>query len=289
MINAQIVPATAEHIAEIIPACAGRHRRVCRHEWLECCPCSGVRPSHINLLLCRLDKRPRCHRLWRGARFNDWRQRDPGLSARMIWSAISAHFCAAAGRWLLQCCPSIRISKIMSMPVTTSQKRGCTGSVLPGRPGAVWRARTAVPPLLHGEKLMCEPATIAAGATLVIGAMSAYSQHQQGKYARAVANQNADIAETQAQDAVNRGNIQAEEVRRRSRQAAGTQAATMGATGADLSSGTSLDIFGDTAQFGTLDALTTVNNAQREAYGYRVQGMNAIAEGNAAKVSPTLL
>lgn len=131
MINAQIVPATAEHIAEIIPRVRGRHRRVCRHEWLECCPCSGMWPSHINLLLCRLDKRPRCHCLWRGARFNDWRQRDPGLSARMIWSAISEHFCAAAGRWLLQCCPSIRISKIMSMPVTTSQKRGCTGSVLP--------------------------------------------------------------------------------------------------------------------------------------------------------------
>ncbi|WP_130997547.1 virion core protein, T7 gp14 family [Klebsiella variicola] len=130
---------------------------------------------------------------------------------------------------------------------------------------------------------MCEPATIAAGATLVIGAMSAYNQHQQGKYAQSVANQNADIAETQAQDAVNRGNIQAEEVRRRNRQAAGTQAATMGATGADLSSGNALDIFGDTAQFGTLDALTTVNNAQREAYGYQVQGMNAIAEGNAAK------
>lgn len=36
-------------------------------------------PSHINLLLCRLDKRPRCHCLWRGARFNDWRQRDPRL------------------------------------------------------------------------------------------------------------------------------------------------------------------------------------------------------------------
>ncbi len=33
----------------------------------------------INLLLCRLDKRPRCHRIWRGARFNDWRQRDPWL------------------------------------------------------------------------------------------------------------------------------------------------------------------------------------------------------------------
>lgn len=130
---------------------------------------------------------------------------------------------------------------------------------------------------------MCEPATIAAGATLVIGAMSAYNQNQQSKYQSAVASQNADIAEAQAQDAVNRGNIQAAEVQRRNRQAAGTQAATMGATGADFSTGTSLDIFGDTAQFGTLDALTTVNNAQREAYGYQVQSVNYDAEAKGVR------
>ncbi|HDO7157150.1 MULTISPECIES: virion core protein, T7 gp14 family [Klebsiella/Raoultella group] len=130
---------------------------------------------------------------------------------------------------------------------------------------------------------MCEPATIAAGATLVIGAMSAYSQNQQSKYQSAVASQNADIAEAQAQDAVNRGNIQAAEVQRRNRQAAGTQAAIMGATGADLSTGTSLDIFGDTAQFGTLDALTTVNNAQREAYGYQIQSVNYDAQAKGVR------
>ncbi|MEO3287048.1 hypothetical protein ABHD38_24140 [Enterobacter cloacae] len=132
---------------------------------------------------------------------------------------------------------------------------------------------------------MCEPATIAAGATLVIGAMSAYNQNQQSKYQSAVASQNADIAQQQAQDSINRGNAQADEVRRRNRQAAGTQAATMGATGAELSSGGALDIFGDTAQFGELDALTTINNAQREAYGFQVQGMNAQSESRSARAN----
>ncbi|ECC3314452.1 hypothetical protein XV43_001602 [Salmonella enterica subsp. enterica] len=132
---------------------------------------------------------------------------------------------------------------------------------------------------------MCEPATIAAGATLVIGAMSAYNQNQQSKYQSAVASQNADIAEAQAQDSINRGNAQADEVRRRNRQAAGTQTATMGAMGTDLSTGVSLDILGDTAQFGALDALTTINNAQREAYGFQVQGMNAQAESRAARAN----
>ncbi|EFD5358735.1 MULTISPECIES: hypothetical protein [Atlantibacter] len=129
---------------------------------------------------------------------------------------------------------------------------------------------------------MCGPVAFVA-ASIAISAMQAYNQHQQGKYAKAVANQNADIAEAQAEDAVNRGNIAADQRRREMRQRQGTQAATMGATGADLGSGNALDIFADTAQFGTLDALTTVNNAQREAYGYQVQGMNATAQGNAAQ------
>ncbi|MCM7067935.1 hypothetical protein M8O16_09495 [Enterobacter hormaechei] len=130
---------------------------------------------------------------------------------------------------------------------------------------------------------MCEPTTILAGATLAAGALSAYNQYETGKYSAAVAEQNADVAEAQAQDSINRGNAQAEEVRRRNRQAAGTQAATMGATGADLSTGNALDIFGDTAQFGTLDALTTVNNAQREAYGYQVQSANYDAQAVSAR------
>ncbi len=129
---------------------------------------------------------------------------------------------------------------------------------------------------------MCGPVAFVA-ASIAISAMQAYNQHQQGKYAKAVANQNADIAEAQAEDAVNRGNIAADQRRREMRQRQGTQAATMGATGADLSTGGALDIFGDTAQFGALDALTTVNNAQREAYGYEVQAANYKAQASASR------
>ncbi|AYC20062.1 hypothetical protein DZA65_03187 [Dickeya dianthicola] len=129
---------------------------------------------------------------------------------------------------------------------------------------------------------MCGPVAVGV-AMLAASAMQAYSQRQQGKYASAVAEQNADIAEGQAQDAINRGNIAADQRRREMRQRAGTASATMGATGADLSTGSALDVFGDNAQFGELDALTTVNNAQREAYGYQVQAMNATAQGNAAR------
>lgn len=130
---------------------------------------------------------------------------------------------------------------------------------------------------------MCNPAIALVAVTVASAAMQAQSQRQQAKYQSAVADQNADIAEAQAQDAVNRGNIAADQHRRDMRQRQGTQAATMGATGAELSSGNALDIFADTAQFGTLDALTTVNNAQREAYGYQVQGANSQAQGALAR------
>ncbi|HAO1322248.1 TPA: hypothetical protein IHD35_000567 [Escherichia coli] len=142
---------------------------------------------------------------------------------------------------------------------------------------------------------MCSPAIALVAVTVASAAASAYSQNQQAKYTSAVAEQNADVAEAQSQDAINRGNAESEQRRREMRLRQGTQNANMGATGAELGSGSSLDIFGDTAQFGTLDALTTVNNAQREAYGYQTQGINAVASGNAAnqqarsQMSQTLL
>ena len=130
---------------------------------------------------------------------------------------------------------------------------------------------------------MCSPAIALVAVTVASTAASVYSQQQSAKYQSAVADQNADIAENQAQDAINRGNAEADQRRREMRQRSGTAAATMGATGAELSSGSALDLFADNTQFGTLDALTTVNNAQREAYGYQVQGMNAQAQGQAAR------
>lgn len=129
---------------------------------------------------------------------------------------------------------------------------------------------------------MCSPAIALVAVTVASTAASMYSQNQQAKYTSAVAEQNADVAEAQAQDSINRGNAEAEQRRREMRQRQGTQAANMAATGAELGSGSSLDIFGDTAQFGTLDALTTVNNAQREAYGLQVQGGNYQSQANSA-------
>lgn len=128
---------------------------------------------------------------------------------------------------------------------------------------------------------MCSPAILATGILASAG-MQAYSQYQSGKFNADVANQNARQNEQAANDAINRGNAEAEKQRSRARQLAGSQAATMSASGLDLSS-SALDMFGDTAAMGELDALTLVNNASREAYGLRMQAANDRLQGKMAR------
>lgn len=144
---------------------------------------------------------------------------------------------------------------------------------------------------------MCEIATIA-GATItvmdVVGVagtlMGAAGAIQSGNAAKAAGDYNAQVAENnkivaerQAADALARGQIAEDEQRRKTMAIKGAQRAALGASGVALDSGSPLDILGDTAAFGELDALTIRSNAEREAYGYRVQGMNFEAEAGLAR------
>ncbi|MDW5511744.1 hypothetical protein [Serratia proteamaculans] len=126
---------------------------------------------------------------------------------------------------------------------------------------------------------MCEPTTIVAVGALVVGAISAYGQQQQGKNAKKVANANADAQEIAAKDAINTGNAQADQQRQQTRQLQGQQAAAFGAAGTDMTSGSALDIFGNTAQGGQLDSLTTINNAERQGAGLNFQAGVSRAQG----------
>ncbi|EJL90273.1 hypothetical protein [Pantoea sp. GM01] len=126
---------------------------------------------------------------------------------------------------------------------------------------------------------MCGPVAVGV-AMLAAAAASAYSQRQNSKYQSRLAEYNADVQEKSADAAVNAGNEQAAQARARARQLQGTQAATLATNGIDLGGGTAVDIFADTAQQGELDALTNVNNAQRQAYGLQAQ-----AAGNRSQAS----
>ena len=129
---------------------------------------------------------------------------------------------------------------------------------------------------------MCGPAA-AVGIMAASSLMQGYAQYQQARYASKVASQNAAIADRLAVDAEKRGVAREEAYRRNLAATQGQQRAALAASGADLSSGSALDLQGDIAQFGELDALSVRANAEREAYGFRTQGMNFRAESEARK------
>lgn len=114
----------------------------------------------------------------------------------------------------------------------------------------------------------------------VLGAVSSY---EQGKYLNKVAKVNAGISERAGRDAVKRGNIDADEQRQQTGQVLGAQRTAFAANGVDVNSGSAGQVQNDTAALGELDALTLVNNAAREAYGYQVQAMDQRQQGKLAK------
>jgi hypothetical protein len=120
--------------------------------------------------------------------------------------------------------------------------------------------------------------------SLIGAGISARGQQQAGKYANAVAQQNARFADQAASDAIRRGREEAAIHRSRVRQVIGSQKAGFAAAGVETESGSALDVLSDTALLGELDALTIENNAAREAWGLRTQGFNYLAQGRLARL-----
>lgn len=151
-------------------------------------------------------------------------------------------------------------------------------------------------------------ASTAAGislATTAIGfGLQMYGQNQAAKaqagqynYQAAVDRNNKIIADRQAEDAIKRGEQDEEEHRRKVASIKSDQRVGFASRGVDLGSDVVIDTLSDTAMLGELDALTIRSNAAREAYGYRVQGMNyeasagnnALAAKNAKSAGKTAM
>jgi hypothetical protein len=86
---------------------------------------------------------------------------------------------------------------------------------------------------------------------------------------------NAQVSERQATDAIARGAEAKARLRGDLRRQAGSTRAALAASGVDLDAGSALDVQADSEAAGALDLLTVEMNARREAYGYRVQAMDA--------------
>ena len=136
---------------------------------------------------------------------------------------------------------------------------------------------------------------VAALATTLVGTgVSAYGQYQaataankQADYQAKVASNNAATAEMEAKFAEQQGERNAEAQRRKTAVMIGSQRARMGASGAQVDSGSFLDLTLDTAHQGELDAMALLNEGKMEAWRSRVQGTNYKAQSNLYGMSKT--
>jgi hypothetical protein len=99
---------------------------------------------------------------------------------------------------------------------------------------------------------------------------------------RRTANINAQLADQQAADAIARGQSAEFNSRLRTAQLKGTQTASLAAHGVALDQGSVLDVLTSTDVMGAADAATIRDNANKEAWGDRVQAANYRAQASAA-------
>jgi len=97
------------------------------------------------------------------------------------------------------------------------------------------------------------------------------AQQQAAESEAQIADYNASVADLQAKDAIERGALAESKFRSQVRGMIGTQRAGIAAGNVDVGYGSAVDVQGDAAYLGELDALTLRTNAAREAWGYNVQ------------------
>lgn len=98
-------------------------------------------------------------------------------------------------------------------------------------------------------------------------------------YKAQVARNNAIIADRNAAAARDSGNVQAQTNDLKTRAKGGDALVAQAANGLDVGSGTNVNVRNSIEDIGHLDTLTILNNASKNAAGFKAQGMNFTAEG----------
>ena len=141
---------------------------------------------------------------------------------------------------------------------------------------------------------MCFPALAGLGplltaASTVVSVVGAVQQGNAQAAAYEAAEQqnrnNAIIAQRNAEDARTRGVAAEQDVQLRTRMRLGMQKNAFSERNISIAGGTALDVLGDTAMFGKLDALTTRQNFEREAIAAETQRYNFSAQAEQDRMS----
>lgn len=136
---------------------------------------------------------------------------------------------------------------------------------------------------------MCGITAASLAVTAISTAVSMAAQQQQAKQQKSAAQAQADyqqaaldneiaMQEAQAQDAIARGVNEKNRQQRNAARLMGEQRAMLANAGVELSSGTALDMLGESAMEAQYDSTTIMQNANREAWGHSVSANNALNE-----------
>ena len=128
---------------------------------------------------------------------------------------------------------------------------------------------------------MCNPVVLiaaAAGVKAVGSVVSGIGQKQVLDYQAQVADQNAKLAEDQAQDSIQNTNLEAQRRYRDLAQTKGRQVAAMAANGIDLNFGSAADIQRDTAATGAEDLAQIYKGGNERTKGFEINAFNSRAE-----------
>ena len=117
-------------------------------------------------------------------------------------------------------------------------------------------------------------ATIAGGATAAFGSlMGGEAQKSMYQYQAGIARMNNQIAQQNANYAVQKGEMQAERSGMKTAQEIGQIRAGQAASGLDVNRGSTVNVRTSQQEVGDYDQAILRSNAAREAYGYKVQGL----------------
>lgn len=130
------------------------------------------------------------------------------------------------------------------------------------------------------------------GGFAAMGIMSASSAYSQGVSNKAqsdyTASQyaiNAKIAGAQGKQALAVGDIQAGQMAEQTKMNAAKQRVDEAATGADVNSGSALELQSDTNWQGAENEITIKNNAWRQAWGYGVEASSDSSQASLSELS----
>jgi hypothetical protein len=143
---------------------------------------------------------------------------------------------------------------------------------------------------------MCDFGISLLVAGLVMSAVSmgvsAYSSNKQTKAANQAAQYNAEmakrnqeVANLQAVDAQQRGDLEEKQFRLNLSKQKGEMRAGAGASGAVVDTGSALDNLLDTVEYGELDALTIRHNTAMEVWGFKNQAANMYGQSELFRTS----